>query len=61
MKPLHEILLPVQKRLWIASIIRGAMFGFLLGIGVAFVVAMVRMMAMPTMHWLDANQGHVRE
>ncbi len=51
MKSLHEVLEPVQKRLWFAAMIRGALRGFLVGIGIALAIAMIRMMAVPTMHW----------
>ena len=51
MKPIHEVLLPIQKRLWLASILRGVVTGFLVGIGIALCIAVVRMFAFPSMHW----------
>ena len=51
MKSLNEILAPIQHRLWLASMIRGATIGFLLGIAAALLVAVFRLFAAPEMHW----------
>jgi len=49
---IHEMLSSIRRRLWFASMIRGATFGLLLGLGGALVFAIVRIAAFPTMAWL---------
>ncbi|MFK8112799.1 MAG: hypothetical protein AB8B91_11385 [Rubripirellula sp.] len=48
---LHEILGPIQRRLWLASVMRSATIGLLCGTGVALLVAVVRLAMLPTLHW----------
>ncbi len=49
---IHEILSSIRRRLWFASLIRGATFGLLYGLGAALLFAVIRMAAMPSMPWL---------
>ena len=48
---LHEILRPVQRRLWLASMIRGVSTGLLIGAILALWVAIARTAFLPSMHW----------
>ena len=51
MKSLQEILAPIQHRLWLVSMIRGATLGLLIGVVAALLVALIRLVAIPTMPW----------
>ena len=51
MRSLGDILGPIQKRLWVAAVIRSAVNGFLFGLAIALFVAVIRLVAMPTMNW----------
>lgn len=51
MRPLHDILAPVHRRLWVAGTIRGATIGLLVGMGVALLLSILRLTLMPGIHW----------
>ena len=48
---LHEILHPVRQRLRWATMLRTATVGLLWGAGLALAISMVRLFAIPTIHW----------
>ncbi|MEM9366866.1 MAG: hypothetical protein AAGD07_12805 [Planctomycetota bacterium] len=51
MKSLHEILAPLQRRLWMASIIRGSTLGFLMGVAGALMLAIARLFDASDIPW----------
>ena len=51
MRSLQDILSPIRKRLWLASMARGATLGLFVGTGLALVAAVLRLATVPTMHW----------